>query len=253
MADNQDYHEIYHQQAWQYERLVSREDHEGNILRALLEICDPNGRVILELGAGTGRLTKLLLPYADAIYGFDNSIAMLRVAAQELIIGQFENWTLGVADHRDIPLRSNVADLIISGWSLCYLALDQGESWRDPFREVFERLGKLLRRDGIVIILETMGTGYTTPNPPEFMLDYFSFLQEVGFQSRWIRTDYEFETLEEAVTLTRFFFGDELADRVEEEGLRILPECTGIWWMKNSGGFPDYKKGQLHGAPVVVT
>jgi ubiquinone/menaquinone biosynthesis C-methylase UbiE len=232
MEDSQDYHEIYHQQAQQYERLVSREDHEGNILRALLEICDPNGRVILELGTGTGRLTKLLLPYAAAIYGFDNSIAMLQVAAQELKNGRFENWTLGVADHRDIPLRSNAVDLIISGWSLCYLALDQGESWRDSFREVFERLERLLRGEGVIIILETLGTGFTTPNPPEFMLDYFSFLQELGFRSKWIRTDYEFETPDEAVTLTRFFFGDELADRVEKEGMRILPECTGIWWMK---------------------
>lgn len=239
MASNPDYHDIYQHHAQQYECLVSREDREGNILQALLEICDPNNRVVLEMGAGTGRLTKLLLPYADFIYGFDNSMAMLQVAAEELEGRHFKNWSLAVADHRDLPLRSNVVDLIVCGWSLCYLALDQGESWRDPLRDVFTRLGSLLRGDGTIIILETMGTGYEYPNPPEFMLDYYRFLQELGFHSTWIRTDYEFETLAEAVTLTRFFFGDELADRVETDGLKILPECTGIWWLKNIDDFID--------------
>ena len=44
-----------------------------------------------------------------------------------------------------------------------------------------------------------------------------------------IRTGYRFESLAE--DLTRFFFGDALADRVAREGLVILPECTGIWWL----------------------
>ncbi|GEM_PF-6658666 len=28
----------------------------------------------------------------------------------------------------------------------------------------------------------------------------------------------------------RFFFGDDLADRILRDRLIILPECTGIWW-----------------------
>ena len=51
------------------------------------------------------------------------------------------------------------------------------------------------------------------------------------FSRVWIRTDYRFASLLEAVDMTRFFFGDELADRVASEGLVILPECTGIWWL----------------------
>ena len=54
--------------------------------------------------------------------------------------------------------------------------------------------------------------------------------REHGLQHRWIRTDYQFESVKEAETMTRFFFGDELADRIVAEQLSILPECTGIWW-----------------------
>lgn len=228
--DSSEYEEIYQQKAQEYESLVAREDYAGNILAALQEICDMNGRVIVDTGAGTGRLMKLLAPQAAAVYGFDISPAMLSVADQELRRGSESNWTLAAADHRNLPLPPDTADLIVSGWSLCYLALDQEEPWREPLREVFSRLEQLLRPGGMIIILETMGTGYTSPNPPDFMLDYFAFLDELGFQSRWIRTDYQFESAQEAAELSRFFFGDELGDQVEESGSDILPECTGIWW-----------------------
>ena len=37
------------------------------------------------------------------------------------------------------------------------------------------------------------------------------------------------ETLE---YLARFFFGDELGDKVRQNNWVILPECTGIWWRR---------------------
>lgn len=229
--DSDEYNEIYRQKAGQYERLVSREDYQGNILSALREICELDGRVVVDTGAGTGRLTGLLAPYASFIYGFDISPAMLRVARQELGRGSVENWLLAVADHAQLPLPANTADVIISGWSLCYLALDQPQPWREPLREVIGRFQQILRPGGVIILLETQGTGFTTPNPPPFMGDYFTFLEELGFQSRWIRTDYQFKSLLEAQDLTQFFFGDELAQQVAASGSLILPECTGIWWM----------------------
>jgi len=232
--NSSDYYDIYHHLSEQYELLVSREDYEGNILPALKDICNLRGRVVLELGAGTGRLTRQIVPYVDAIFGFDISPSMIEVARRQLIGGDWANWALAVADHRHLPLSTNSADLIISGWSLCYLALDQDEAWRVPLRKTFAWLGKLLRPGGIIIILETMGTGHTSPHPPGFMLDYFSFLQEMGFQSSWIRTDYKYESVSEAVYLTRFFFGEELADEVEKKASRFLPECTGIWWVQDA-------------------
>ena len=41
---------------------------------------------------------------------------------------------------------------------------------------------------------------------------------------------YEQSSVEEAADLTRFFFGDEMADDVLAKGDPIVPECTGIWW-----------------------
>jgi SAM-dependent methyltransferase len=228
--DSGEYKKIYHNEAQRYEALVSREDYQGNILPALLEINELDGRVIVEPGAGTGRLTKLLAPRVSFVYGFDISPAMLAVAREELARTEARNWALAVADHAHLPLPPNSADVIISGWSLCYLALDQPEPWREPLRAVFSRFEEILRPGGTIIILETMGTGHTTPNPPDFMGDYFGFLEELGFSSTWIRTDYRFESPEEAQALSRFFFGDELGDQVARSRSAVLPECTGIWW-----------------------
>jgi hypothetical protein len=36
--------------------------------------------------------------------------------------------------------------------------------------------------------------------------------------------------VEEAADLAGFFFGAEMADRIREDGLVVLPECTGVWW-----------------------
>jgi hypothetical protein len=38
--------------------------------------------------------------------------------------------------------------------------------------------------------------------------------------------------LAEAEELSRFFFGDELGNKVVQNNWTILPECTGVWWLK---------------------
>ncbi|WP_218240906.1 hypothetical protein, partial [Pseudomonas sp. 2822-17] len=84
---------------------------------------------------------------------------------------------------------------------------------------------RVLRTNGTAIIFETMGTGFETPNPPAFLKQYYSLLEnKYGFSHKWIRADYEFDSVQQAEELTRFFFGDELADRVVNEKLTRVPE-----------------------------
>jgi hypothetical protein len=95
------------------------------------------------------------------------------------------------------------------------------------------QMKRLLCPGGTMILLETMGTGRETPQPPRaYLAELYAWLeQEQGFSTQWIRTDYRFESLAEAEQLTRFFFGDELARTVAAKNWVILPECTGIWWL----------------------
>ena len=77
--------------------------------------------------------------------------------------------------------------------------------------------------------------GFERPQPPESLKEYYAYLEEAGFSSTWIRTDYAFDSLAEAQQLAGFFFGDDMARQVVDNNWVILPECTGLWW-KRAGG-----------------
>jgi ubiquinone/menaquinone biosynthesis C-methylase UbiE len=140
------------------------------------------------------------------------------------------NWQLRVADHSHLPVADGTADLALAGWSLCYAALDHPDRWRETVAQALGEMGRVLHPGGTCLIIETLGTGFEMPHPPEVLKDYLDYLTEAGFQSDWIRTDYRFESLAEAERLIRFFFGDELAAQTVREHWQIVPECTGLWW-----------------------
>lgn len=229
-----DHKQIYNQQADKYDLLVSREDFACQLLPAIQKITPLEGKDVVELGAGTGRLTCLLAPLVRSIRAYDTSALMLDTAAVNLIKLDVVNWELDIADHRWLPAKNKSADLVISGWSVCYLVDRQSNAWRREVRKALTEMNRVLRPGGTIMIIETQGTGFETPNPPAHLVPYYRYLEEKGFSSSWIRTDYLFQSQEEAVELTRFFFGDELAKSMEKSDIPILPECTGIWWRVKS-------------------
>ena len=230
MSDRQ--RKIYQTDADRYEALVSREDHQGNIMKALEEIVNPDGLDILDLGAGTGRLTLMLAPQAKSIWAFDASAQMLRVCRERLLASGLSNWEVDVADHRQLPVENHSADLVVSGWSVAYLYVWHPETWRDELEKWLGEMKRILRRDSFIVLFESLGTGNEAPIELEHLREYYPWLGEVGFQSKWIRTDYQFESIDEAEELSLFFFGNELCDKVKANDWVVLPECTGIWWLQ---------------------
>ncbi len=228
--------EVYEAYADQYERLIRREDYQGNILREIKKITSLEGLDVVELGAGTGRLTRLLAPRVRSIKAFDTSAHMLETAEKSLREMGLSNWKTGVADHRKIPVADASADLVISGWSFCYLAVWGGADWQSALQDGLKEIERILRPGGMILIIETLGTGNEMPNPPEHLGLYFDWLTEAGFERGWMRTDYRFASLEEAVELSTFFFGQEMGRKVSENNWQILPECTGIWWKRVKSG-----------------
>ncbi len=237
MADEK---EIYTQDALQYEALVAREDYQGNIFSAIRTLVPFEGLNIVELGAGTGRLTCPMAASARNVWGFDLSAAMLQVAASKLRagngpeVGQDLPCRLAVADHRSIPVPTGWADLVISGWSVCYLAVWNPQSWRRELDRGLGEMQRVLRPGGAILLLETQGTGFTSPHPPAFLQDYYSYLEDRGFSFQWIRTDYAFTSRQEGEELSRFFFGPDMPSRLVEDpqGRILLPECTGVhFWI----------------------
>ena len=227
-----EHREIYAKHADQYELLVSHEDYESNISRALGQITSFEEKDVVELGAGTGRLARLLASNAKSIHALDASPKMLQVAAEKLSEDGFHNWTVAAADHRYLPLADHSADVVISGWSIVYLVVWYESTWRSELVKGLAEMKRILRPGSNIIILETLGTGHVSPHPPDNLLDYFAFLEREGFSSSWIRTDYRFESRQKAEEIVSGFFGDEMVGELVENETTILPECTGIWQLE---------------------
>jgi ubiquinone/menaquinone biosynthesis C-methylase UbiE len=228
-----EYSEIYRDYAPDYEKLVSCEDWKGNLLPAIELICPIAGKQIVELGAGTGRLTMLLAPKAKHITAFDRAPAMLAVAGNKLATSGLKNWTLGEADNSSLPVPDGSADISIEGWALGHSAFWHEQNWKAVLSKQTGELLRVLRPGGTAIIIETRGTGCGKPAklPPQ-LEKFYSFLSdELNFQSKWIRTDYKFPSLAQGRKLSGFFFNNhEITAAITDDA--VLPECTGLWWKK---------------------
>jgi ubiquinone/menaquinone biosynthesis C-methylase UbiE len=220
---------VYTGETDRYHALVSYEDYQGNLPIAITEIIQPHVSNILETGAGTGRLTRLLLPLTDNIAVFDLSLAMLTTAKHYLPLKASRLTGLTAGDHRHLPVRDNLFDWIVSGWSICYLASWHKETWNKEVLQAFSEFVRVLKPEGKILIIETLGTGQPLPNPPAHLIEYVDFLDKSGFFRETIRTDYEFPNISIARDLVEFFFGEDMVEMITNKEKPILPEYSGLW------------------------
>jgi ubiquinone/menaquinone biosynthesis C-methylase UbiE len=226
-----EHHEIYEQNADVYDNLVSHEDYSCNLLKEIEKLSSLTGKDVVEMGAGTGRITEILAPLVNSIKAFDISQHMLDFAETKLTKLHLDNWEFTAADNREIPMPDNCADLVISGWSIGYFASWKNEDWKKDTKKAVNEMKRILRPGGAALIIETLGTGHEKPiEPTKELSDYYSYLEnELGFTRSWIRTDYKFSSVEDAEKTVRAFFGDELGDYLRDNKTAVLPECTGMW------------------------
>jgi ubiquinone/menaquinone biosynthesis C-methylase UbiE len=219
---------VYHDETERYHALVSFEDY-SNHLQASIQSIIPAGSSILETGAGTGRVTALLTPLAGKLVSLDLSVPMLikALASTPPNASTFSGYA--TADHRFLPVSDHQYDWIISGWSVCYLVSWHQGNWKQEVNHALKEFSRILHPDGHVLLIETLGTGETSPNPPDHLKAYLDYLDSLGFQRRWIRTDYRFPDDAAARDLTGFFFGDGMVKNITFHPVPVLPECTGLW------------------------
>lgn len=227
-----DYLRIYDEHASTYDRLVSAEDHPRNLLRAIEGLGPVAGAAVLEVGVGTGRVAAQLLDAGcGRLVGVDRAAAMIAVARGKL----GERAELIVADGRELQVGEGWADLAIAAWVFGHLRRWLPEGWREAVGEALAGMRRALRPGGVLVLVETLGTGRTEPDPPSAELaEYFAWLESTqGLRRTAIRTDYRFASRAEARELVGFFFGEGMVALLpaqdEPDGSVILPECTGLW------------------------
>jgi ubiquinone/menaquinone biosynthesis C-methylase UbiE len=228
--------EIYRSHAGEYDELVAAEDYTGNLRRTLRSIGRWEGRTVVEAGIGTGRVTSLYAADAKSIVAFDRSSHMIDRARNNLA-SYSSKIDYRIADHLAIASSKARGDVFVEGWSFGHLIIEQSPHVRETAVALEHMIHGVVRPGGTAIIIETLGTCTAVAGPPNANLEeYYGLLEgECGYNREAIRTDYRFPSITEALRIMGFFFGEEMADRVREQGLPVVPEYTGIWWKSIAG------------------
>lgn len=223
-------YKIYQKNSFEYDELVNNEDYNGNLNRYLLDNFNFNNKSVIELGAGTGRVSKVYAEFAKKVFLYDRSKHMLEKANENLrdILTPIE---YGVLDNNEIHKIKTKADIVIEGWSFGHTVIDNQENLFESVKKLVNDCIKIASDNGIIIFIETLGTNSKTPKAPDINLaKFYSLLEnEYNFNRTVLETDYKFKSNQEAKRISGFFFGNNFLNNLsfEEEG--IIKEYTGVW------------------------
>jgi ubiquinone/menaquinone biosynthesis C-methylase UbiE len=93
-------------------------DREGREPAAIEEVVGLTGKRVLEVGCGTGRLTRFLASQAASVYAFDPNADAVADAKASLAGEQRERVRFGVHDAQALDVPRCRFDLALCGWSL---------------------------------------------------------------------------------------------------------------------------------------
>ena len=220
---------IYSNMACEYHRMIEYEDVDGNLYDCIDKLLTSDVSRVLDIGSGTGRIPLLLSNPKFTVVGLDLYWEMLQenVRQRSLSAG---SWLLSQGRAGALPMSQDYFDVVTAGWVLghtCSWHLD----WQTELDIVLNEMHRVVRNQGVIIIMETLTTGSVIPSPPTAELaNYYDWLEKSwDFSRQEIRTDYRFPDVKEAINNTEFFFGEQLSSMIVDNNWSRVPECTGIW------------------------
>jgi ubiquinone/menaquinone biosynthesis C-methylase UbiE len=221
---------IYREDAEEYDALISAEDVDGCLVRELARRVPLDGARLVDVGAGTGRIARLLAASVAHVDLVEREAPMLAVAERRLRELGVSNFGTHLADARRMPLANASADVAIAGWVFGHFRSWMPDDWRLQVGTALCEMKRVVRPGGHRVVIETLGTGHQTPRHNAALDEYFACLEhEHCFVRSWIRTDYVFANVETAARTAGRFFGHAMAERIRAERWSRVPECTAIF------------------------
>ena len=97
---------------------MQRRDPEGIETAAIARLVELEGRHVLEVGCGGGRLTRFVAERAASVYAFDPDGGNVESAAAALAADVRDRVRFAVHDAEALDVERPRFDLALCGWSL---------------------------------------------------------------------------------------------------------------------------------------
>ena len=222
MTERVSYRQIYAEHADRYDELVGHEDFEGELPRALKNTIAPAARVV-DVGAGTGRVTRLLLEAGVSVVAVEPAAAMLERTRENLASWPSDRLALLAGDARELPLDDASVDAAVAGWAFGHFRSWFAPHWRPEVDRALSELERVVRPGGACVVIETLGTGTPTAGAPSPELGQRIDQSEDDLRKEKQRLDARLDELAEESEQTREDARDGIADALDDLEHAIEP------------------------------
>lgn len=198
-----------------YEIFSIAEDYPNKIYEYLLPKI--KGKIVLDLGCGTGKFMQKFYNETTKYYGLDLSNEQLNIAKMKINSNDVEFICCSA---ENIPLPDNSIDVIISTWVLgTILEIDRRN-------KVLDEMKRVLKKDGNIYLVENDIGGKFEEIRNRYpdirrTKDYNNWIENNGFvcESKF-ETFFKFKDKEQAKNVFTNIWGKEIGNKIESDVIK---------------------------------
>lgn len=214
-----DYPEVY--------EAFSKTPYHPSIFDELPKIIDLHGKVVADVGAGTGSSTLAIAKHARQVIGIELEAAMLRVAREKAAGPLADRIAYVSGDALALPMADHSVDMVTA----ITLALWPFGQYRDFIRE-----GLRVARQSVVYVSIPPGAYggdlYDVIDDVDKADDEVDriFLEEFHFNYQDIFSDQDYGTIDHIVSTYGFIFGKKTIEHIKRENKTTIRWKFRVYW-----------------------
>jgi ubiquinone/menaquinone biosynthesis C-methylase UbiE len=203
--------------------------YQPSVFDQVTEIIDLQGKIIADVGAGTGRSSLALARTARQVIGVEFEPAMLCQARQKAFGDESSRVSYLCGDALALPLADNAVD-IVTGFTL---ALFPAERYREFIREGLRVAKGKLVYVGIPPGWYGGDLDHVIEDPDIGTFDVEMdriFIEEYQFSYHDVFSYQDYGTIEKIVSIYGFIFGKKVIKHIKRENITAIRWKYRVYW-----------------------